>query len=263
LIYFVELTLNKETDPLQSCKIQIQRHFTAEECFHEHISRMRSVIKSAEGFLCETGAHEILPWPSARQAARFLSAFATAGYSGKAAEIARGSGAGRTAFGKFLSQRKWDEPKLASTARLRAVEAPLGEAFEAVRPAIVSINFTVCIESRPRKGARRPTQGAGLHCSHLEGKKVYGRQALATVIEAGSGTAHCLAIEQCGMGRNQIEMARGFAAGLPRPKARGYALFDSWHACQAVVEVFWGAGRHSKARLRQTGQLCQMGQGFS
>jgi hypothetical protein len=63
-------------------------------------------IKSAEAFLCEIGAHEFLSRPAARQAACFLSAFAAAGYSGKAADIARESGAGRTAFGKFLSQGK-------------------------------------------------------------------------------------------------------------------------------------------------------------
>jgi hypothetical protein len=95
-------------------------------------------IKSAEGFLCETGAHEFLSRPAARQAARFLSAFAAAVYSGKAADIARESGAGRTAFGKFLSQGKWDEPRLASAARQRAAARrwarPLGRACPPLCP---------------------------------------------------------------------------------------------------------------------------------
>jgi hypothetical protein len=57
-------------------------------------------------------------------------------------------------------------------------------------------------------------------------------------LAAGAGPACCLVIELCGMGRSKIEMACGFTAGLPRHKTRGYAFFDSWHTCQAVVGAF-------------------------
>jgi hypothetical protein len=122
-------------------------------------------------------------------------------------------------------------------------------------PAVLSIGDTACIKSRPLKGAVRQTQGAGWHCSHLEGKTANGRQAFAAAAAAGSGPARCLEIELCGMGKSKIEMACSFAAGLPR-KARGYTLFDSRHSCQAVVEAFWGAGLHSIGDLKQTGRLC-------
>jgi hypothetical protein len=105
----------------------------------------------------------------------------------------------------------------------------------------------------------RPTQGAGWLYSHLEGKTVYGRQAFGAAIAAGSGPARCLEIELCGMGRSKIEMACGLAAGLPRPKARGYAHFDSWQSCQAVVGAFWGAGWHSIGALKTNRIVARFG----
>jgi hypothetical protein len=188
------------------------------------LAECKEPIKSAEGFLCEIGAHEILPRPAARKAARLLPAFATAGYSGKSADKERGGSAAGRAFGAGV-------------------------------PAAVSIGDTAFAKPGPRKGAKRPALDAGWLYSHLDGKKRTAARRLPPRLH--SEPARGLAIELCSMGK--IEMACSLAAGLPCPKARGYALFDSWHSCQAVVGAFWSSVWHSIGALKTNRAVVRCG----
>ena len=63
-------------------------------------------------------------------------------------------------------------------------------------PLFISINDTVLPKTVPSSKAKRPTQGAGWHYSHLEGKVVYRHQVHAAIVGTGD-TSLCYSLKRC------------------------------------------------------------------
>ncbi len=62
-------------------------------------------------------------------------------------------------------------------------------------PIFISIDDTVVPKTKPPSKAKRPTEGAGWHYSHLEGKIVYGYQVHAAIVSTGK-TALCYSLKR-------------------------------------------------------------------
>ncbi|MDR1539279.1 MAG: hypothetical protein LBU32_15025 [Clostridiales bacterium] len=87
--------------------------------------------------------------------------------------------------------------------------------------------------------ARRPIQGTAYIFSHLEGKVVWGRQAVAGTAGCGS-IALNYAIQRydkdLGKDGPKIKCASDMASSLPKPEGKAYFMADSWYSCAEIID---------------------------
>ncbi len=98
------------------------------------------------------------------------------GNTGKTTDFAEVSTVHRTTYGHFLSKGKWDDIKVDKTQKRESFHAISQLAWETDMPICVSIDDTIVKKTKPSSRAKRPTEEAGWHFSHLEQKVVYGYQ---------------------------------------------------------------------------------------
>ena len=118
------------------------------------------------------------------------------GNSGTMTDYGEAGPVHRTTYGHFLSKGKWDDVRLEETQKRESFQTVKELAQTNRTPVFVCIDDTVLPKTKPSSKAKRPTQGAGWHYSHLEGKVIYGHQIHAAMAGTGetlpSGGAGCL-----------------------------------------------------------------------
>ena len=111
------------------------------------------------------------------------------GSSGKMTDYAETGPVHRTTCSHFLPKGKWDDERLEETQKRESFQTAAELAQANRTPVFVSIDDTVLPKTKPSSKAKRPTQGAGWHYSHLAGKVICGRQVHAAM--AGTGEPPC------------------------------------------------------------------------
>lgn len=159
------------------------------------------------------------------------------GNSGKMNEYAQLSAGHRTTYGHFLAKGKWDDAKLEETQKRESFLAVVKEAKEKSSVIYVSIDDTVIPKTRPSSKAKRPTEGAGWHYSHLEGKVVYGHQIHAVLASSG-GLSLVYSLKRCcPENGTKIDMTKAAIQSLPQTDQSVYVLMDSWYTNPGILDI--------------------------
>ncbi len=169
-----------------------------------------------------------------RRMQEIILASCVKGNSGKMTDYSEVFPVHRTTYGHFLSKGKWDDEKVAQTQEHESFQT-IAKFAESEQEAIfISIDDTVITKTKPSSKAKRPTQGAGWHYSHLEGKIVYGYQVHAAIVSAGE-TALCYSLKRYSKeGGTKIEMTQDVLKSLP-DQAGAYILMDSWYTNSDIL----------------------------
>ena len=166
------------------------------------------------------------------------------GNSGKLVDYAETGAVHRTTYGHFLAKGKWDDAKLEETQKRESFQAILKLAHENKTPIFVSIDDTVLPKTVPSSKAKRPTEGAGWHYSHLEKKVVYGFQVHAAIVGTGDASLSYSLKRFCPENKTKIDMTLDIIDALP-DDAGAYLLMDSWYTNSAIL----GACREKHCHL--------------
>lgn len=158
------------------------------------------------------------------------------GNSGKLVDYAESGTVHRTSYGHFLAKGKWDDKKLEETQKRESFQEILELSRKNKSPLFVSIDDTVLPKTVPSSKAKRPTQGAGWHYSHLEGKVVYGFQVYAAIVGTGD-TSLCHCLKRCCLeNKTKINMTLDIIHDLPDHTA-AYLLMDSWYTNPSILNA--------------------------
>ena len=134
----------------------------------------------------------------------------------------------RTTYGYFLSKGKWDDKRLEETQKRESFQTISELSRRDGTPLFISADDTVLPKTVPSSKAKRPTQEAGWHYSHLEGKVVYGYQIHAAIVGTGN-TSLCYSLKRCcPENGTKIDMTLDIIRSLP-DKTGAYVLMDSWY----------------------------------
>ena len=165
------------------------------------------------------------------------------GNSGKTVDYSESGTAHRTTYGHFLAKGKWDDEQLEKTQKRESFQTISELSHQNGTPLFVSIDDTVLPKTAPSSKAKRPTQGAGWHYSHLEGKVIYGHQVHAAIVGTGD-TALCYCLKRCcPENGTKIDMTLDVIRTLPE-NADAYILMDSWYTNPAVLDACQKKGCH-------------------
>ena len=174
----------------------------------------------------------------------------SAGFSGKTTQMCRYSENHRTTIGHFLNKGKWDDEKLEREMSKQCYEIVGRVAEERNVPVFIAIDDTTNPKKKPSSRAERPMEGGAYVYSHLQGKVVWGHQALAALISGGD-TALCYKLERTGKTPGgKIEQILQIAASLPMAQQPAYTLMDSWYTCPKLVDAFLAKGYHTIGALK-------------
>jgi len=169
-----------------------------------------------------------------RRMQEIILASCAKGNSGKMTDYAEVFPTHRTTYGHLLSKGKWDDEKVAQTQKRESFQTIKDLAASEQEPIFISIDDTVIKKTRPSSQAKRPTEGAGWHYSHLEGKVVYGYQVHAAIVSAGK-TALCYSLKRYSKeGGTKVEMTVDVLKSLP-DRAGAYILMDSWYTNSDIL----------------------------
>lgn len=158
------------------------------------------------------------------------------GNSGKTVDYGESGTAHRTTYGHFLAKGKWDDEQLEKTQNRESFQTISELSHQNGTPLFVSIDDTVLPKTAPSSKAKRPTQGAGWHYSHLEGKVIYGHQIHAAIVGTGD-TSLCYCLKRCcPENGTKIDMTLDVIRSLPE-NADAYILMDSWYTNPAVLDA--------------------------
>ena len=170
-----------------------------------------------------------------RRVQEIILSSCTKGNSGKMADYAETGAVHRTTYGHFLAKGKWDDEKLEETQKRESFQTISELSRENKTPIFVSIDDTVLPKTVPSSKAKRPTEGAGWHYSHLEGKAVYGFQVHAAIVGTGNvSLCHCL--KRCCPEKTKISMTLDVIHALP-DHAGAYLLMDSWYTNPGILDA--------------------------
>ena len=165
------------------------------------------------------------------------------GNSGKMVDYAQTGTAHRTTYSHFLTKGKWDDKRLEETQKRESFQTISKLSQDNRTPVFVSIDDTVLPKTAPSSKARRPTQGAGWHYSHLEGKVVYGHQVHAAIVGTGDASL-CYCLKRCCPERGtKISMTLELIQSFP-DNAGAYVLMDSWYTNPGVLDSCREKGCH-------------------
>ncbi len=165
------------------------------------------------------------------------------GNSGKMTDYAEVFPVHRTTYGHFLSKGKWDDEKVAQTQKHESLQTITELAASIQEPIFISIDDTVITKTKPSSKAKRPTEGAGWHYSHLEGKVVYGYQVHAAIVSAGK-TALCYSLKRYSKeDETKVEMTLDVLKSLP-DRTGAYILMDSWYTNPDILHECREKGCH-------------------
>ena len=142
----------------------------------------------------------------------------------------------RTSYGHFLAKGKWDDAKLEERQKRESFQAILELSRKNKASLFISIDDTVLPKTVPSSKAKRPTEGAGWHYSHLEGKVVYGFQVYAAIVGTGDASL-CHSLKRCcpEIG-TKIDMTLDIIHALP-DHAGAYILMDSWYTNPGILDA--------------------------
>ena len=159
------------------------------------------------------------------------------GNSGKMSDYAQASAGHRTTYGHFLAKGKWDDVRLEETQKRESFLAVEKEAKEKSSVVYISIDDTVIPKTKPSSRAKRPTQGAGLHYSHLEGKVVYGHQIHAVLASSGALSLVYSLKRCCPENGTKVDMTKAAIQSLPNTDQPVYVLMDSWYTNSGILDA--------------------------
>ena len=165
------------------------------------------------------------------------------GHSGKMSDYGECGPAHRTTYGHFLAKGKWDDKRLEETQKRESFQTVSELSRRDGTPLFISIDDTVLPKTVPSSKAKRPTQGAGWHYSHLEGKVVYGHQVHAAIVGTGDASL-CYSLKRCcPENGTKIDMTLEILRSLPN-QTGAYILMDSWYTNPSVLDACQEKGCH-------------------
>ena len=171
------------------------------------------------------------------------------GNSGKMMDYAETGTAHRTTYGHFLAKGKWDDKRLEEMQKRESFQTTLELSHSKGAPLFVSIDDTVLPKTVPSSKAKRPTEAAGWHYSHLEGKVIYGYQVHAAIVGTGD-TSLCYSLKRCcPENGTKIDMTLDVIQSLPED-AGAYVLMDSWYTNPGVLDACRKKGCHLIGALK-------------
>ena len=208
------------------------------ECLVEIITPREQIRK----FFFEKHLEFLTSVPQQRLQEMILSS-CMKGHSGKMVDYGECGPAQRTTYGHFLAKGKWDDKRLEKTQKRESFQTVLELSRRDGTPLFISIDDTVLPKTAPSSKAKRPTQGAGWHYSHLEGKVVYGHQVHAAIIGTGD-TSLCYSLKRCcPENGTKIDMTLEIIRSLPN-QTGAYLLMDSWYTNPGVLDACQEKGCH-------------------
>ncbi len=194
-----------------------------------------------------------------RRMQEIILASCAKGNSGKMTDYAEVFPVHRTTYGHFLSKGKWDDEKVAQTQKHECFQLITELAASEQSPIFISIDDTVAPKTKPSSKAKRPTEGAGWHYSHLEGKVVYGYQVHAAIVSTGK-TALCYSLKRYSKeGGTKVEMTLDVINSLP-DQAGAYILMDSWYTNPDILDECREKGCHLIGAMKTNRILYPNGQ---
>ena len=178
-----------------------------------------------------------------------LVAVFTAGYSGKASQIAHVSPCHRTTVAHFLNKGKWDSQWLMDWQKAVTVKIIYEEAARTGKPIKCIVDDTIASHTKPSSQALHPIQDAYFHQSHLKGKQDYGHQAVAVMLSC-NGIVLNYDIVLYDKSRSKIDIVCEIAHELPVAPVISYFLCDSWYTCTKVMDAFVRKGFYTVGALK-------------
>lgn len=188
--------------------------------------------------------------PALQHIQEFIIASTAKGYRGKVVDIAEWSPSHRTSIGHFLSHGVWDETYLQRIVKKESLDFVIKHAKQIEEPLFVIHDDTVCEKTKPSSQAKRPIEQTGFHHSHLKGKRVWGHQVQATMVQCGTYTLIHDIRRYDKTNQSKIDDACDLAQTMPTPPYKGYALFDSWYTCPKLINTYASRGYHVIGALK-------------
>ena len=109
-------------------------------------------------------------------------------------------------------------------------------------PIYVIIDDTISEKTKPSSKAKKPTQKAKFHQSHLKNKKVYGHQIVVMLLQCGKIKFPLRISLYDKQKQSKIQMALDIISMLPAPPNKAYVLADSWYSSAKVIKASKKAG---------------------
>lgn len=195
-------------------------------------------------FLIMIGLALILSKPQIAHICSIIGASTQKGFRGKLVDIEDLliETKHRTSIGKFLCSEAWrDELVLRKLQEFEfmliwSISRATGE------PIYVIIDDTISEKTKPSSKAKKPTQKAKFHQSHLKKKKVYGHQIVVMLLQCGKIKFPLRISLYDKQKQSKIQMALDIISMLPPPPCRGYVLADSWYSSAKVIKASNKAG---------------------
>ncbi len=222
------------------------------------MERILSLKEQIRKFFFEKHLDFLTSVPQRRMQEIILASCAK-GNSGKMTDYAEVFPAHRTTYGHFLSKGKRDDEKVAQMQKHECFQLITELAASEQLPIFISIDDTVVPKTKPSSKAKRPTEGAGWHYSHLEGKVVYGYQVHAAIVSTGK-TALCYSLKRYSKeSGTKVEMTLDVIKSLP-DQAGAYILMDSWYTNPDILHECREKGCHLIGAMKTNRILYPNGQ---
>lgn len=173
----------------------------------------------------------------------------SAGYRGKAVDMAKNSENHRTTIAHFLNSGKWDSVKLEGILKKAVIRVIYEEARRSGKPVYCIVDDTIASKTKPSLQAMHPIDGAYFHYSHLKRKQDYGHQAVAVMLCCNGIKLHYATLLY-DKTISKIQLVCNIAKELPEAPVVSYFLCDSWYTCPKVTDAFIQKGFYTIGALK-------------
>ena len=148
----------------------------------------------------------------------------------------------RTSVGKFLCSEAWRDELVLNKLQQYQLMLIWRISRATGEPIYVIIDDTISEKTKPSSKAKKPTQKAKFHQSHLKNKKVYGHQIVIVLLQCGKIKFPLRISLYDKQKQSKIQMALDIISMLPAPPNKGYILADSWYSSTKVIKASKQAG---------------------
>jgi Transposase DDE domain len=148
----------------------------------------------------------------------------------------------RTSIGKFLCSTAWNESFVLKKLQQFVIGLIWGLSTATGMPIYIIIDDTISEKTKPSSKAKKPTQKAKFHQSHLKNKTVYGHQIVIVLLQCGRIKLPLLISLYDKQKQSKIQMALDIISMLPPPANKVYVLADSWYSSKKVIKASRKAG---------------------
>jgi hypothetical protein len=195
-------------------------------------------------FLIMLGLVLFLTKPQIAHICSFIAASTQRGFRGKIIDIEDLliESKHRTSIGKFLCSTAWNESFILKKLQQFVIGLIWSLSMATGMPIYIIIDDTISEKTKPSSKAKKPTQKAKFHQSHLKNKTVYGHQIVIVLLQCGRIKLPLLISLYDKQKQSKIQMALDIISMLPPPANKVYVLADSWYSSKKVIKASIKAG---------------------